>query len=61
VLLDPLPAARGAALAAAAVAESLRQVAPRYSGAVSIQNHLDEAAIIAGGCTDITGLAGKQL
>ena len=36
------------------VAESLRQVAPRYSSTVSIQNRLDEAAIVAGGYTDIT-------
>jgi len=31
------------------------------SGAVSIQNRLDEAAIVAGGYTDITGLARKQI
>ena len=43
------------------VAEALRQVAPRYASAVSIQNRLDETAIVAGGYTDITGLAGKQV
>jgi len=43
------------------VPEAFRQVAPRDSRAISIQNRLDEAAIVAGGCPGITWLAGKQI
>jgi hypothetical protein len=43
------------------VPEALRQVAPLDSRALSIQSRLDEAAIVAGGDTDITWLAGKQI
>jgi hypothetical protein len=43
------------------VAESFRQVAPRDSGTVSVEDGFDESAIIAGGNADISRLSGKQV
>ena len=42
------------------VAKALRQVAPCYSRTVSVRYRLDKATIVAGGCTDVAQLAGKQ-
>jgi hypothetical protein len=43
------------------IPEALRQVAPRNAGAVSVEHGFDEAAIIAGGDTDVTRFSGKQV
>src|SRR5690348_81776 len=43
------------------VAESLRQVAPGNSGAVSVKDGLNESAIITGGYADISRFSGEQV
>jgi hypothetical protein len=43
------------------IAESLRQVAPRDTGAVSIEHRLDESAVVAGGGAAITNFPRKQV
>ncbi len=43
------------------VPELLREVAPRNSGAVSVENGFDELAIISDSDTDIAGFSGKQV
>src|ERR1700756_806794 len=43
------------------IAKPLRQVAPRNSGAVTVEHRFDESAIVVGGDADITGFAGQQV
>jgi hypothetical protein len=43
------------------VAKALRQVAAWYSGTEPVQYRLDKATIVAGGCTDVAQLVGKQV
>jgi len=66
VLKHPLPdrllgPAAEAPVGVLPIAEALRQVTPRSSGAVSVENRFDESAIISGGYTDISGFSGKQV
>jgi hypothetical protein len=58
MLKDPLPnpgpgSAAEPPVRVLPIAKALWQIAPRNSGAVSIQNRFDESAIIAGGDADV--------